>query len=92
MRPAGSVRFALVQALFEGAVGTFDALAVHAGVTPAQAQHTLSALRREGKVEEHGPAQAKAKRGRPRLVYRLASTPPIGRHWELDRTLRSVWR
>ena len=90
MRPMGEVRQALVHALVAGAVGTFDALAVYAGVTPTQAQQTLGGLRREGKVE--GSAQAHAKRGRPRLVYRLASTPPIGRHWELDLTLRSAWR
>lgn len=96
MRPMGEVRSALVQALYAGAVGTFDVLAAHAGVPPGKAQLALGCLRREGKVaaqpNTQAGAQARTQRGRPRMVYRLASTPPLGRHWELDRTLCSAWR
>jgi len=92
MRPMGEVRCALVQALCDGVVGTFDALAAHAGVPIDKAQRTLGCLRREGKVAVQSTVHVAAQRGRPRLVYRLASSPPITRHWDLDRTLSSAWR
>lgn len=88
------MRAAIMQALCAGAVGTYDALAAHAGVAPAQAQITLGHLAREGKaVAEPDAPQGAPRRGRPRAVYALAATNPApANRWVLDRTLGAAWR
>lgn len=91
MRPAGDIRTALLQALCAGAVGTFDAIAAHAGVPPSAAQNTLATLRREGKAVVHGAQQAASQRGRPRAVYGAPLAHACHR-WELDRLLSASWR
>lgn len=93
MRPVGEVRAALLHALRSGAVGTFDALAAHAGVEPERAQTTLGHLCREGGVVVKATHQPEARRGRPRAVYALAdAAPPPSSRWALDRTLCAAWR
>jgi hypothetical protein len=90
------VRSALVHALRAGAVGTFDVLARHAGLSPEHApsaQITLANMAREGKVIVTHTQQAARTPGRPRAVYALASAvPPYHPSVELGRTLCVAWR
>jgi len=72
-RPAGHVRAALISALHSGARGTFDVLAQHVGICPAQARNALKELRRGGLVAVQGRASAVGA-GRPRSVY-VANRP-----------------
>jgi len=67
-RPMGHARSALISALRSGAQGTFDVLARHAGICPAQARIVLHKLRRDGLVAVQGRASV-AGAGRPRSVY-----------------------
>jgi predicted ArsR family transcriptional regulator len=68
-------------------VGTFDALAAHAGVPPVEAQRTLRNLRYEGRVVTHRTPEQRAKQGRPRVVYAVPSA-----NYDLDRLICASWR
>lgn len=72
-RPAGSVRLALLATLQAGVVGTFDAMARHAGVPPEKARFVLDNLRREGVAcswrSDIPVCPAKRRVGRPPVVY-----------------------
>lgn len=94
-RPAGPVRVALLAALQAGVVGTFDAMARHAGVPPEKARMTLDTLRREGvacswQVDISAGCPAKRRVGRPPVVY----GPPVIDAGPLDALafVRQAWR
>jgi len=93
-RPAGPVRLALLAALRAGVVGTFDAMARHAGVPPEKARITLDSLRREGvacswQIDIAG-CPAKRRVGRPPVVY----GPPVVDCGPFDALafVRQAWR
>ena len=93
-RTAGPVRVALLAALRAGVVGTFDAMARHAGVPPEKARITLDSLRRDGVAcssRLDSPSYpSKRKVGRPPVVY----GPPVVDCGPLDALafVRQVWR
>lgn len=67
MRP-GDTRIALLAVLQAGVVGTFDAIAVHAGIPAHKASVTLRHLSREGHAQPVASV-ATGGVGRPRVVY-----------------------
>lgn len=95
MRPVGPCRLALLAALQAGAVGTYETLALHAGVPELQAKYTLDNLRRKciAKVHRHRdhggfPQYAKA-------IYSYndaALNPPPDRPLDALRFAAQVWR
>lgn len=91
MRPAGYARIALLASLQAGVVGTFDALARHAGVPEHQARQTLGNLRREGVVCARrchvASTVAATPPQRARAVY--APAPPV---FDALGFMQQVWR
>lgn len=88
-RPASYARLALLAALQAGAIGTFDAMARHAGVPERQARQTLANLRRAGVVQCHRPdCQASAPQ-RTRHIYAPAAP---AHHIDALRFVAQAWR
>ena len=94
-RPAGPVRVALLAVLQAGVVGTFDAMARHAGVPPEKARFVLDNLRREGvacswQMDIAAGCPVKRRVGRPPVVY----GPPVVDVGPLDALafVRQAWR
>ena len=94
-KPAGPVRMALVQALRNGAYGTYDVLAQSLGLPERDVSRTLWELRREGlaDVRTHSKAHGR-RRGRPRVVYgpRAANDSPFSAPLDALRFAGQVWR
>lgn len=88
-RPASFARRALLSALAGGAVGTFDAIAQHAGVPPHQARRTLDNLRRAGLVRSQRPDIECAQPQRTRHIY--APSQP-SQHIDALRWVTQSWR
>lgn len=92
MRP-GTSRIAIFAVLQAGVVGTFDAIAQHAGIPEHHARTTLKNLRREGQVAVHCTSASRAARaGRPRVVYGLASATPDAPAFDSLAFACQVWR
>lgn len=93
MRPQGAARQALGRVLQAGGTGTCEALAQQAGIDAAEAGTVIDNMRRAGVVvARSAPLQGgHAKKGRPRVVYALATRATREAHArELDRIL-STW-
>lgn len=88
-RPASFARRALLSALASGAVGTFDAIAQHAGVPPHQARRTLDNLRRAGLVCSQRPDTECVHPQRTRHIY--APSQP-SQHIDALRWVAQAWR
>lgn len=88
-RPASYVRLALLAALQAGAVGTFDAIARHAGVPERQARQTLANLRRAGVVQSHRPDCTACAPQRTRHIYAPSQPSP---HIDALRFVAAAWR
>lgn len=91
MRPAGYARLALLAALQAGSTGTFEALALRAGVPERQARQTLGNLRREGVIQAHRPTcHAIAQPQRLRAIY--APVNPHNQPIDVLRFAAVAWR
>ena len=92
MKP-GTTRIALLAVLQAGVVGTFDAIAHHAGIPEHHARTTLKNLRREGLVAVHCTAgQRAARAGRPRVAYGMPSAVASAQAFDSLAFARQVWR
>lgn len=93
-KPAGPVRMALVQALRNGAYGTYDVLAQSLGLPERKVCRTLWELRREGLADVQANPKAHGRRGRPRVVYgpRAANDSPFSDPLDALRFAGQVWR
>ena len=92
--PAQPVRAALLATLQAGVVGTFDAIARHAGHPERQVSTTLRHMRREG-ILESSPVRDTStgqprRAGRPRVLYGLARNNPGP--FDALSFAREVWR
>lgn len=83
-RPAGPARAKLLQALKDGASGSYDALAAATGLSTSQAQRTLYHLQHEGVA-----ASRRSRAGRQRAHYSLASNDSP---FDALALMREVWR
>lgn len=89
MKPAGQARQALRDVLAAGVTGTYAALALAAGLTPAQAQATLNEMRRCGEARAYGRARAAAARvGSAPVVCGSPPAPPV----DALAYVRQAWR
>lgn len=92
MKP-GSARAALLAVLRSGVVGTFDAIAHHAGIPAHQARITLWNLRREGHVCAHPlPSGPSARAGRPRVAYGVADFAQTAQPFDSLAFACQAWR
>ena len=90
MKP-GDTRIALLAVLQAGVVGTFDAIAVHAGIPAHKARVTLWDLCREGHARTVAPV-ASGRVGRPRMAYAAATTTAAYQPFDSLAFACQVWR
>ena len=94
MSPVGDTHRAMLAALRSGVVGTFDAIASHAGVCPNQARMVLEYFRRCGITQTRHASTCtptgQRQPGRPRVVHALRAAPAdVGDPLNFT---RQVWR